>query len=250
MKLTSLGSGGWIPTSQRETCCYAIRRASSLLVLDAGTGMRRLLDRGDLLEGADEIHVVLTHFHLDHVVGLGYLPAIARPEQVTVWGPGSWLYGSPTAALLERILESPLYSAGVAGIASRVGELDEGHVTCAGFTVWTRPQRLHSAPTVALRIEDAVTYCTDTAFDPENVALARSSQLLLHEAWQAGVGSDDRIHSSAEQAGRIARQAGVSGLRLIHVNPLLDTTDDLLPPAQGEFPTSRVAVDLESFDLG
>ena len=245
-----LGTGGWIPTGDRETCCYAIRKGSHLLILDAGSGMRRLLDRGDLLKGAGEIHIVLTHFHLDHVVGLGYLPAITDPESVTVWGPGRWLYDSETGVLLERILESPLYSAGVAGIASEIRELNDGEMTCGGFGLRVRAQRRHSAPTVGIRVEDAVTYCTDTAFDPHNVELARSSRLLLHEAWLPTMEIGDAIHSSAGQAAQIAQEAETTELRFIHVNPLLGSADELVSAAQNEFPSSRVASDLESIELG
>ena len=250
MMLVTLGSGGWIPTTERETCCYAIRRGSDVLVLDAGSGLRRLIDRPDLLADAREIHIVLTHFHLDHVTGLGYLPAIAGRESVTIWGPGHWLYDAPTALLLERILEPPFFSAGLAGIASEVKELDEGAVACGGFDLRARAQRRHSAPTVALRVEDALTYCTDTAFDPENADFARSSALLLHEAWHATAETDDEIHSSAGQAARIARQAGVGELVLIHLDPLLRSPEALEAAARSEFPSSRVGRDLESFELG
>jgi len=38
--------------------------------------VRRLAgEHSDLLDGATRLDVLLTHFHLDHVCGLSYLPA-------------------------------------------------------------------------------------------------------------------------------------------------------------------------------
>jgi hypothetical protein len=34
-----LGSGGWIPTTKRETCFAFIREGSHFLLIDAGTGV-------------------------------------------------------------------------------------------------------------------------------------------------------------------------------------------------------------------
>ncbi len=110
MRGVLLGSGGWIPTSKRETCCALVRRGTDVLVLDAGTGLQRLVERPDLLEGAENVHIVLTHFHLDHVVGLSYLPALAVARPPVVWGPGALLADATTRSLLERLLDPPLFA--------------------------------------------------------------------------------------------------------------------------------------------
>ena len=44
----------------------------------------------DIPEAVD--YVFCTHFHLDHVAGLAYLPAIGMCDQTTIWGPGRLLY--------------------------------------------------------------------------------------------------------------------------------------------------------------
>ena len=46
-----------------------------------------------------------------------------------------------------------------------------------------RRQEGHSTPTLALRFDDLLTYCTDTPYDAGNAELARGSRVLLHEAW-------------------------------------------------------------------
>ncbi len=97
MSIVILGSGGWIPTERRETACTLVRRGDQALLLDAGTGARRLIGSAHL-DGVRRLDVVLTHFHLDHVCGLSYLPAL--PLEVRIWAPGRWLYGSASEELL------------------------------------------------------------------------------------------------------------------------------------------------------
>jgi ribonuclease BN (tRNA processing enzyme) len=244
-----LGSGGWIPTSRRETCCALIREGSHVLVIDAGTGIQRLVERPELLAGVESVDIVLTHFHLDHVVGLSYLPALELPERPTIWGAGQLLSGVSTQALLKRLLGEPFFSAPFAETASAVREIKD-EVDIGPFSIRTRVQALHAAPTIALRIGDVLTYCTDTAPDPGNVGFAAGSQVLLHEAWYAQATSDDGNHSAGGDAGRIAREADVKRLVLIHINPLQESDETLAESAHREFAGAEVGVDLASIPLG
>ena len=59
------------------------------LLLDAGSGVGRLGEEpvARLLEGFDHLDVALTHYHLDHVVGLSYLPGVWRDKSVRLVGP-------------------------------------------------------------------------------------------------------------------------------------------------------------------
>ncbi len=246
-QLILLGSGGWIPTSRRETCCAYLRHGPRVLLIDAGTGVQRLVEQSALLDGVDRIDIVLTHFHLDHVAGLSYLPALS-PE-VHVWGPGKRLYGTPTADILGRLLGSPLF-APLGEIVAGVHDIPEGRYDVGGLELSTRGQELHSDPTLALRVGDDFTYCTDTAADEHNAEFAAGSRLMLHEAWHASATTDDSIHTAAGEAGRIARAAGVERLVLIHVNPLLARDEPLADAARAQFEPSSVGQDLVPIESG
>jgi len=243
-----LGSGGWIPTRRRETCCALLREGPRALVIDAGTGLQRLVEHPELLDGVKSVDVVLTHFHLDHIVGLGYLPALQLPERTTIWGAGQRLGGVSTGALLERFLGEPFFSAPLAEAASAVHEIED-NADIGPFSIRTRVQEFHAVPTLALRIGDMLTYCTDTAPDPGNIGFAAGSQVLLHDAWYAQATSDDGNHSAGGDAGRIAREAGVRRLVLIHINPLQETDEPLAESARHEFPGAEVGFDLASMPL-
>jgi len=240
-----LGSGGWMPTSERETCALYLRRGDHVLLIDAGTGLHRLVEHPELLRGADRVDIVLTHFHLDHVIGLSYLPGLDLAAKPFVWGPGNALYGTATRHVLAGLVGPPLFTAEIGDLATDVADIGGDTLRLPSFEVRTRRQERHPHPTLALRVDDVLSHCTDTAYDPGNVEFATGSALLLHEAWYSD-DRDDPSHTSAGQAAAIARAAGVGKLVLIHVNPLAAATEDLLRAAREVFPNTEVGQDLAS----
>jgi len=97
MEIRLLGSGGFAPSDRRETAAALLRKNGDALLVDAGTGVRRLLTDRTLLAGVDLLHVVLTHSHLDHVFGLFYLADVEAP--ISVWGGGEALESVSTRSL-------------------------------------------------------------------------------------------------------------------------------------------------------
>jgi ribonuclease BN (tRNA processing enzyme) len=242
-----LGSGGWIPTAERETACALVRRGEDALVLDAGTGLQRLVADAALLDGVRRLDIVLTHFHLDHVCGLAYVPAL--PVRPTVWAPGAWLYGTPSAELLAPLVRAPI-SPFEPGELGEVRELAAGAQAIGAFGLTTRPQPRHWAPTAGLRVEDELALVTDTAYDPGSADLARGVAHLLHEAWST---SSEPIASegdaTAAEAGRVARDAGVGRLTLVHINPRTPDESDLLADARQFAPEAELGRDAAELEL-
>jgi ribonuclease BN (tRNA processing enzyme) len=236
-----LGSGGWIPTPERETACTLVRDGEDALVLDAGTGLQRLVAEPALLDGVRRLDIVLTHFHLDHVCGLAYVPALTvRP---TVWAPGAWLYGTPSGELLAPLIRAPI-SPFEPGELGEVRELQEGRQATGAFELTARGQPHHWAPTAGLRVRDELALVTDTAYDPGSADLARGVTHLLHEAWST---SDEPVaaegDATAAEAGRVARDAGTRRLTLIHVNPRWRDMDALLADARRVMPAAELGRD-------
>ena len=241
-----LGGGGWIPTAERATCSALLRSGDRAVLIDAGTGLERLVSDPSLLDGVAELDLVLTHFHLDHVVGLGYLPGTRTIASTPprVWGPAQVLLGSSSEEALRRLAGPPFYDADFGLIASEVRELDEGEQAIGPFTLTTRVQTRHSTPTLALRFDDLLTYCTDTAYDEGNVAFATASRVLMHEAWYSEDAPDvPEIHSSGREAATIARDAGVAELVLIHLHPR-GGHDAVLAEASATFAPTVLGEDL------
>lgn len=244
MKTRFLGSGGWVPTDVRETCSVLVRDGNEALVIDAGTGIRRLVSEPGLLAGVRRIHIVLTHFHLDHTMGLPFLPAL--DVEAEVWGAGVVIAGSPTEQLLHRLLDPPFMldePADLTELFASVNELEEGRADVGPFRLDARLQPLHAGPTVALKLNGEIAYCTDTAYDEDNVAFVRGARVLAHEAFHASDETDDPRHTAAGEAARLAAAAGVERLVLIHTHPLLRDDEELLRHARPHFERVEVASD-------
>jgi len=220
MRATILGSGGWFGCEARETACTLVRDGERALLLDAGSGLPRAR-----LDGVRELHIVLTHFHLDHVSGLMAVPSL--PVVPTIWAPGQLAYGRASEEILAPLRSRPL-AAFTPEQLGPVREL-EPRQTIGGFDVAARMQERHWDPTVGLRVGDFLALITDTAYDPGTAPFARGVSHLLHEAWSLEGTEGD---ASAADAARVFREAGAGTLTLIHLHPRLPDPGALLAAAQ------------------
>jgi phosphoribosyl 1,2-cyclic phosphodiesterase len=210
------------------------------LILDGGTGLASLqttLMRGPWGRGQGELHLLLSHFHWDHLIGIPFF----RP--MFVKGNRIFFYGSSVDDLQSSIellftsVYSPLEGAQnvAADLEFRQLEPAEG-MEVAGFQVRAAETR-HTASALAFRVQygsHAVVYAADHgAGDPEVdgklVELARGASLWILDAQFTPEELRDRQnwwHSSHLEAMRLALEAGVQTAVLFHHDPAHD--DDTL----------------------
>jgi ribonuclease BN (tRNA processing enzyme) len=238
MEVRLLGTGGWLPTDERETACMYVRSGSDVLLLDAGTGARRLITEPALLEGVERLHVVLSHFHLDHVMGLAALAGLDLEREI--WMPARLLTGLPAGDVFERLVGPPFFTG--ADVVGTPREL-EGDRELGPFRIEIRVQPQHPGKTIAVKVDGRLAYCTDTAYDSENVEFARGASVLLHESFWSGETTDDPGHTAAGEAGRLATESGVERLVLVHINPEDCDDDELATSARAHFAASEVGRD-------
>ena len=161
MKVTLWGTRGSLATPGPETAryggntsCVGVRgREGTVLVLDGGTGIRRL--GASLDPSVKRVHILLTHLHMDHIQGLGFFAPLYRPDvEVNIWGPVS-----STLGLLERLmryLSPPLFPVSLRELpcALTLHEVPCGEVDVGEFRV-SSALVCHPGPTVGYRITDA-----------------------------------------------------------------------------------------------
>jgi ribonuclease BN (tRNA processing enzyme) len=229
LSITPLGTNGFIPTHGRQTMSYLLRREGVPILLDAGSGLGRLLEPGlaGVFEGIDHIRIVLSHYHLDHTVGLSYLTAIAGSRPVTIWAPAPPLVDVTPDEALSRLIAPPLFPLRLSEFPMPV-EVIPYHgdtLEVAGAHFRLRRQR-HDGGSVGMVIDGRLAYLTDCEWEEASATFARGVELLLHECWltdeQVAAGAKRHGHSTVAEVARVATEAGVGALMPVHHHPARD----------------------------
>lgn len=100
-------------------------------------------------------------------------------------------------------------------------------------------------------------YCTDTTYCENSVDLARSADLVIHEATYAEVDlplAKRSKHSTATMAAQVALKAKAQTLVLTHFSPRYGkeaaiSLEDLQAEAQAIFPNTLIAKDRQTFEI-
>jgi len=254
------GTGSPMPDPARGGPCLAIIAGKRIIIVDAGEGSAKTMAMMGLPAGRVE-RILLTHFHSDHIDGLGAL-MLQR-----------WVNGNATAPLP---LHGPVGVGDVAAGFNAAYRRDSTYRTAhhgtdivppSGFGLSPRAFALPAGKGVILDdrglkitavrvdhspVEPAVGYrfdykgrCIvvsgDTVPSPALADIAKGCDLLVHEALQprltrilgkaaakagnagiAKVMADiEDYHTTPEQAADLAQQAGVEALALTHIVPPL-----------------------------
>jgi phosphoribosyl 1,2-cyclic phosphodiesterase len=244
VKVKVWGSRGSIPAPGPETMryggntsCVAVTLSDgTLVVLDAGTGIRTLGLEMAPLQGP--VNILLTHLHLDHIQGLMFFAPCFHPEaEIIIWGPAA--IEAPLLDRIARYISAPLSPIEVRELPSRVSfrDAEAGEWQIGPATVRACPVS-HRGPTLGYRIEEdgaALCYIPDhepalgTPLDEledewiSGLELACGADLLIHDAQY----TDDEYpahlgwgHSSLSDALAFGRRAAARRLLLFHHDPL------------------------------
>lgn len=245
MRITFCGSGaGGSVNPRRGAASIHLAHGDARILVDTGPGfMERMVDSG--LDADAVSDVVFSHLHFDHAMGVVELFTrliVRRGAPVTVFGPRDTDTYIEAALGFARVNSTNDFILrwldGVSVELTRPG--DEREI--GGIAV--RSVEVPHAPNLeclARRFEAggrSLVYTGDTTYAPDTlVPLADGTDVLVHEAYTEsclarmaeGLSESARAglyrgvggtHSTAESAGRIARDAGVNTLVLTHIMSL------------------------------
>ena len=247
-ELTVLGARGSMPVNGKDfavyggaTSCYRILAADEEIYLDAGNGIVNAE-----IEPNTRITILLTHMHLDHIIGLPFFVALSQKERSVD------IYAESRAGLnvneaLDRLISPPFWPL-------KVGQYP-ANVTFHGLPEKTffigavqieMMEGTHPLGSTIYRLTcsgKSLVYATDFEHTPEGCKaladFARGCDLLLYDA-QYTEEEYERCrgygHSTAQVGFEVGIKADAKKILFVHHAP--ERTDEALSNMEQKFKTS------------
>lgn len=221
-----------------NTPCIEVRAGGSTLILDAGTGLRKL-GQSLVAKGKVDVTLLLSHVHWDHIQGLPFFAPLYVPgTRIHVVGGANPM---PLRDCLHRQMSAPNFPVDLRDVGATLTffELRDRQRTVLGDAEITAVRANHPDGVYAYRIEHkgrAVVYATDTehysCVDKRLLTLCQDADVLIYDTQYlpeeySGERGMSRIgwgHSTFEAAAALAKAANVRELVLFHHDP--DRTDE------------------------
>jgi ribonuclease Z len=223
IKVVFLGTAGYHASETRETSCVFLPDFG--IVLDAGSGFRRLY--GKVPTHIEELNILISHAHLDHVIGLIYFFNLYKTnphlKKLHIFG-----FRDHIDAIQNNLFHQAIFPVAIQNA--------EFHSLPLLWTAWkstpnviVRSMRLcHQGEALGYRFHflkenKHLAYITDTMVDECYLPLIKNVDLLIHECNYPDSKPELAklaTHSMSTEVLTLAEKANVKKLALFHFDPL------------------------------
>jgi len=246
MKLTVLGNCA-TQTQDHETTSFLLDTGEKKILVDCGPSTVRQLQRAGV-SPLDISAIIITHCHADHTAGYPYLLFTINLARM--------MSGSKTLDKIPVIALRSVYNGITETLNIQYPVEQLGEKLVEPYIVEDKTETLffidkckielfttyHTVPSIGVRIENegtSITFSGDTLYNNEIAHHAKNSNVLVHEAFcteNSANMAKNSGHSTACEAGRVAREAGVEMLLLCHPLAVMwNEEDNLIDEARKEF---------------
>jgi len=265
MELTILGTGNAAVTECYNTC-FVISENDKHLLVDGGGGntlLQRLKAAG--LKWQDMRHIILTHRHIDHLLGIVWmLRFILQNMNRGKYDGEAYIYAHDECIdLLRNLADMLLLPKETKYIGERLHlitvsdgetlEINGRKVTF--FDIGSTKAKQYG---FMIELDDGrLCCCGDEPFNPREEVYAKDAKWLLHEAFCLSSEADiykpyEKNHSTAADAAMLAEKLNVENLVLYHTEDknILRRKELYSAEARAHFRgNTYVPDDLEKFTL-
>lgn len=229
-----LGSRGSVPVSGEAflryggaTTCVFFRFGDQNIVLDCGTGMMELPKV--LREEDKQLTVLLSHPHVDHLLGLPLCPVVFDPaKKINIYGTTK--EGRDVRQQVCTFMAPPLWPVGPDRLPAEITFRELPQRMLLGDVTVESMDGVHPGGVTLFRLTGGgkrivcMTDCTVTEKNlPELTEFARDCDLLLCDgqySLQEWKGREHFGHSTWAAAAQLGAACGAKQVRIIHHDPL------------------------------
>ena len=200
MKVKYYGTRGSIPTPGKDTIiyggntpCVKVETETTLIILDCGTGLKKLGDElmsTEFSKGKGEVHIFISHFHWDHIQGVPFFaPAYLAGNSIFFYG------GKNVNQTIEEVLikqqeyiNFPVELGELPAIIRFIELTDGQEINIKDVNIKARKLN-HPGGVFGFRIENkgkVLVYATDTehfsVLDWRLLDLAKGADILIYDS--------------------------------------------------------------------
>jgi phosphoribosyl 1,2-cyclic phosphodiesterase len=265
MEITFFGVRGSIASPGPETAgvggntsCVEVVCGNERIILDAGTGLRKLGDKM-MAEGSLEATMLLSHQHWDHIQGIPFfVPAYIPTSKLRIFGGVNGVMS--LRETLEHQMTAPVFPVRLDELGAQIDlcEVRSGQAFSIGGAKVRAIKVNHPGGCFAYRIDfegTSVVYATDTehyaCVYPALRALAQGADVLIYDSQytpeeyrgDAGRSKVGWGHSTYVAGAELAKSAGIGQYVLFHHDPSRSDAKvaEIEAKAQALFPSSVAA---------